>query len=292
MDALYVIIAAVLWSLANVCFQIFNKAMSIDPFWFNGVRLVMASMLLIVILLFRHNKNVFDIFKNKKDVFMLLIYGFSIVMMQTTFYYAISISNAGTATTLQYLSPAVILVISCIVEIRLPKRVEITAVIFAIAGIVIIATHFDISHLYLSPKVLFWGFASAASMAAYTMIPQDLLKKYDTFLLTAYAMFIAAVEYMIILRPWNYAPNIVTLKILLIILGITIISSIIPFITYNIGIKKVGSLRASIICALEPVMSTVFAIIAGTVLTIWDGIGLIAIIIAVFLSAKKTQKEE
>ncbi|MGN0317714.1 MAG: EamA family transporter [Lachnospira sp.] len=287
MDALYVVLAAISWSLANVCFQIFNSTTSVSSFWFNGVRLIMASILLIIILLFRHDKKGLVIFKNKKDTFMLVLYGLSIVMMQTTFYYAISISNAGTATTLQYLSPAVILFLVCIKEFRLPKKLEITAVLLAVLGIVVIATHLDFSQMYLSGEVLFWGVSSAVSMAAYTLTPQGLLKKYDTLSITAYAMPIAAVQYIIIIRPWNYAPEIVTPQMLLIVLGITLMSSIIPFITYNVGIKRIGAVRAAIICALEPLMSTVFAIMAGTSLTIWDGLGLGAIITAVILSAKK-----
>lgn len=287
MGVLYVVFASITWSMANVCFQIFHTYYNVSSFWFNGVRLVMASVVLMIIILIQRNKKGTKIFKNKKDVLILAVYGLSIVMMQTTFYYTISISNAGTATTLQYLSPALILLLVCVKELRMPKIVEITAVVLAVFGIIVIVTHLDFSHMYLSGEVLFWGLAAAVAMAAYTVVPQGLLNRYDTVSITAYSMPIAALEYFIIVRPLRYAPQIVSGEMLLCIMGITCISSIIPFLAYNKGIKKIGVVRASIICALEPLMSTVFAIMAGTSLTIWDGIGLGAIIIAVVLSAKK-----
>lgn len=287
MGIIYALSAAVCWAVANVCFQLFHTEFGVSAFWFNSVRLIFASIILIVIAFFTQKKDALKVFKNRADTIRLIIYALSIVIMQTTFYYAISISNAGTATTLQYVNPAMILAFMCLKELRLPKVVELIAVLSAIFGIFAIVTHLDFAHIYITTEVLLWGLGAAAGMAFYTVCPSSLLKKYNTVSITAFAMIIAMVEYNIIIAPWNYAPEEITFTMLVLICGITCISSIIPFITFNLGIKKIGAFKASIICALEPVLSTVFAVAAGTVLSGWDIVGLIAIIIAVILSAKK-----
>lgn len=287
MGILYVLLAAICWAIANVCFQVFHTEYGVSAFWFNSVRLIFASIILMAIAFYTQKKKAVEVFKNRADTIKLIFYALSIVIMQTTFYYAISISNAGTATTLQYVNPAMILTYMCIKELRLPKMVELIAVLSAIFGIFAIVTHLDFAHIYITTEVLLWGLGAAAGMALYTLSPGSLLKKYNTISITAFAMTIAMVEYAIIIRPWNYAPEEITFTMLIMILGITCISSIISFIAFNIGIEKIGAFKASIICALEPVLSTVFAVAAGTFLTGWDIIGLVAIIIAVILSAKK-----
>ncbi|MGN0317103.1 MAG: DMT family transporter [Lachnospira sp.] len=291
MGILFVVIAAVSWGCSSVFFQIFNGMYSVNVVWFNSVRIIIAGVILIIMAFASQKKNMFTIFHNPKDVIVLIIYASSIILLQITFYYTISISNAGTATMIQYTCPIMILLYTCIRHLKMPKARETLAVFAAIIGVVSIVTHGNPTQLSIPLNVLLWGLSSAVAMSLYTLIPQNLLTKYNDMSITGWAMFIAGIECVIFLRPDKLAPSNVDAKMIIFLVGIAILSSVAPFITFNKGVDRIGAVKASVICTLEPFTSTILSMIAGTRMTIWDGIGLISIMTAVSLTALKSKEK-
>lgn len=291
MGVLFVVIAAVSWGCSSVFFQIFNGMYSVNVVWFNSVRIIIAGVILIIMAFASQKKDMFKIFHKPKDVIVLIIYASSIILLQITFYYTISISNAGTATMIQYTFPIMILLYTCIRHLKLPKVRETIAVIAAIIGVVSIVTHGNPTQLSIPLNVLLWGLSSAVAMSLYTLIPQNLLKRYNDMSITGWAMFIAGIECVIFLRPDKLSPSGMDVKMIIFLVGIALLSSVAPFITFNKGVDRVGAVKASVICTLEPFTSTVLSMIAGTRMTIWDGIGLVSIMIAVSLTALKNKEK-
>lgn len=66
------------------------------------------------------------IWKNKNHGLRMLIHSIAgMMMVQFTFFKAIETSNAGTATVLQYLNPAMMLVFFAVVRKKKPNFIEI-----------------------------------------------------------------------------------------------------------------------------------------------------------------------
>ena len=66
---------------------------------------------------------------------------------QYSYFRAIELSNAATATTLQYTGPALVLIWLALREKRMPGRRELIAVVCAMGGAFFLATHGDPSQL-------------------------------------------------------------------------------------------------------------------------------------------------
>ena len=93
-------------------------------------------------------------------------------MCQYSYFRAIELSNAATATTLQYTGPALVLIWLALREKRMPARKEMIAVVCAMGGAYLLATHGDPSQLALSPTALVWCVLAAISVAVYSVQPR------------------------------------------------------------------------------------------------------------------------
>ena len=88
---------------------------------------------------------------------------------------AVRLTNAGTATVMQCLQLVIIMVYTCIVTHRLPRRRELAGVILAFAGAFLIATGGDPSTLVIPPEGLAVGLISAVGAACMSIVPTKIL---------------------------------------------------------------------------------------------------------------------
>ncbi len=64
----------------------------------------------------------------------------------------------------------------CNVSVRnkkVPQRIEMLALVLAVGGTFLLATHGNITNLAISTETLVWGLASAVAMALYNLIPEN-----------------------------------------------------------------------------------------------------------------------
>lgn len=109
-----------------------------------------------IIAFIRQEKIVCEIIKDKKDLAMLLLFGTAGIMScQYTYIVAISYSNAGTATVLEYLGLVLIMIFVCLKSSKLPSINEVFAIILALTGTFLLATHGNVHSLAISKSALF-----------------------------------------------------------------------------------------------------------------------------------------
>lgn len=202
----YAMLGASFWGLSGTCGQYLFETQSVKPEWIMVVRLLIGGGLLTLINLIRQPRQYLKVLTNKKDVIRLLVFALlGILTCQYTYLVAIDYTNSGTATVLQYLAPVLILMFVSFKEKRLPSRVESIAIICAMLGVFIIATHGKPGSLVLSKEGLIWGLLSAVTYMAYTLLPRDLLVKYGSSNIMAMAMLISGLVLFFWLDsgPWN-----------------------------------------------------------------------------------------
>jgi len=89
-------------------------------------------------------------------IFVFVIFAFvGLFLNQFSYLQAIALSNAGTATVLQYLCPVIILVYICLKNRTAPTASEVTSIVLAMAGTFLIATHGQWNQLSVTPLGLF-----------------------------------------------------------------------------------------------------------------------------------------
>ena len=251
------IAGGILWGISGVCGQFLFQSKDVTASWLVPLRLVAAGFLLLCYYLIRDKGKVFDIWKTKRNRIDIIIYGLAGMMLcQYSYFQTIEWSNAGTATVIQYLGPALIVVWVCLQTRRLPEKKEVLGVILAVTGIFLIATHGNPTTLALSQKALIMGLISAVSVVIYTVKPARMQAEFDTPLVLAWGMLIGGIALTIAFRPWNntviFDGETFTALAFIILFG-----TMAGFSMYMTGVKMIGSVKASLYSCVEPVASMV-----------------------------------
>ena len=169
---LITILGGALWGLSGACGQYLFEYKGVTSGWLVPIRLTMAGLTMLLYYIFKERGVAFRIWKKGRDAAEVMIYGIAGLMLcQYTYFVTIELSNAGTATVIQYLSPVLIMVLVCFMEKRLPRAVEVLSLILAISGIFLIATHGNVHQMVISREALVMGLLSAATVVLYNMQP-------------------------------------------------------------------------------------------------------------------------
>ena len=155
---LITILGGALWGLSGACGQYLFEYKGVTSGWLVPIRLTMAGLTMLLYYIFKERGAAFRIWKKGRDAAEVMIYGIAGLMLcQYTYFVTIELSNAGTATVIQYLSPVLIMVLVCFMEKRLPRAVEVLSLILAISGIFLIATHGNVHQMVISREELVMG---------------------------------------------------------------------------------------------------------------------------------------
>lgn len=280
------IIGGIFWGVSGTCGQFLFQNKNVTSEWLVPIRLISAGSIAVIISLLRDKKKAFSVWKDKKDVRDLIIFGLlGIMMCQFLYFVTIQLSNAGTATVIQYINPVLIMVVMCVIEKTLPTKIDVIAIVLVLVGIFLLATHGNIHTLVLSRKALISGFLSAVAVVIYNVQPQRIMKKYSTFTLLGWAMIIGGIVLTILCKPWKYHP-IMDVQTILAMLVIIIFGTIVSFTIYMLGTKIIGPTKASMIASVEPVAATALSAVWLKVsFTGLDFVGFILIILTIFILA-------
>lgn len=249
-----------LWGFSGACGQFLFEQKGMTSNWLVPVRLITASFIMLLYYVIKEKKAAFRIWKKRKDAVDVIVYGLAGLMLcQFTYFKTIELSNAGTATVIQYIAPAIVLVLVCIMEKRKPKPAEVAALILAILGIFFIATHGDIHHMALSPKALIIGLFSAVTVVIYNLQPRRLMAYYPTPYLLAWGMAVGGIVLAFLFKPWRYTYHPDT-AFFLALGAIIILGTMVAFSLYMQGVKLIGPERASLYACVEPIASTLLTV--------------------------------
>ncbi|MBQ2848228.1 MAG: EamA family transporter [Clostridia bacterium] len=287
----------IFWGFSGSCGQYLFTYHDVSSNWLVPIRMVLTGIILLTFCAAKNKKKIFDVWNGKSNFLRMAAFTvFGLIMCQYAYFTAIEHSNAGTATVLQYLSPAMILVFMCIRNKKLPTAAEIIAIILAVGGTFLIATGGNIGSFTVTPEALIWGLLAAVFLACYSLIPVRLLKISDTPTVLGWGMLIGGIALMFVFRPWEIMP-VISLPLIAAVAGIVILGTVLAYSFYLEGIHLIGATKASIISSIEPVAATVVsAVWLKTEFSSVDIIGFIMIISTVFIISlfnnKDKQKEQ
>ena len=244
------------WGLSGTCGQFLFSYSDAAPLTVTIYRLIFSGLLLIVFNLIRHPQGMLDIFKDWKTVVHLVVYGVcGVGFCQLSYLSAISYSNSGTATVLQSSGIILVFIIASIMQHKAPKGLEYLCLALVMGGVFLLATHGDISNLYLSKEGLFWGAAAAVAVALYTLLPGKLMSRFRTSLVLGYAMLIGGLVLFAVSGDARILTDTRPVT-LLAIAFIVIVGTAMGFGFYLTGVGLCGPKKASMISSIEPVVAT------------------------------------
>ena len=286
------ILAAIGRGFSGTCGEHLFKVYQTNGEWLTTVRLLTAgSLLLMINLVTGHKRELIGLITSKRDLPMLLLFAvLGMMAVQYTYLVAIAYTNSGTATVLQYIGPAFVLLYVCLRNRRLPHWREFVSLVAIMIGVFLIATHGDISNLVISQLGLLWGIASAIFLAVHDVMPVGLIQRWGSLPVTAWAMFLGGIALAIITRPFDYVPTI-NLDTVLTFSGLIIIGTVFGFTAFLTGVAHIGPVKASLVCCIEPIAASIFSFLwVGTHFTFIDIVGMLIILIAVFILTNTPSK--
>ena len=257
-----------------------------------SIRVTLAAVIFALVLYIKDRKG----FKlSFRDIPLFLGLGFGSVLVFTICYFtAITMMSLSAAAILLYTSPVWIMLMSVVFfHERLDKR-KVTALVLAFAGCVLVS---GISGEGMTIAGLLVGLGSGIGYGLYSILGTIALRKYSPYTVTAYTFAFAAVGSWFVCRPadmfnkFSDAENPGFLAVLCVLTAV--ITAVIPFLAYTLGLESVEASKAGIIATIEPMVATLIGIaVFSEPLTMMSGAGILLILSAVIvLNMKRKEKE-
>ena len=255
--------------------------------------MMIAGLVLTLFAFLKQPKQFCEVVKSPKIMGRILFFGiFGLMLCQLTYLFAIHSSNAGTATVLQYTCPILIVIYVSLKEKTVPTVMEFVAIVFALVGTFVIATHGNPFNLSLTPAGLFWGIISAFTYALYTLLPGKLIRQWGSLIVTGLGLLSGGILFYISSASWQYTIQWKPYTFIAFI-GIIGIGTIFAYTLYLEGVSLIGPVQGSLLASAEPISSVFFSIILlGEVFQGIDIVGIVLILIAVYLITMKEQLQE
>ncbi|MFR0797374.1 MAG: DMT family transporter [Oscillospiraceae bacterium] len=128
-------LGGVCWGASGTVGQYLFTCQGVDSGWLTVVRMFLAGVVLLGGALVRHRPQLRAIWSDRRDALRLVLFSVGGLMTcQYTYLAAIRYSNSATATVLQYMGQALILLWVCLRARRLPTRREGVALVLALLG--------------------------------------------------------------------------------------------------------------------------------------------------------------
>ncbi len=248
-----------------------------------SIRVTLAALIFSGLLLAR-DRSGFRI--SLRDLPLFLGLGFGSILFFTICYFtAITMMSLSTAAILLYTSPIWIMLMSVVFFREKLDRRKILALALAFAGCVLVS---GISGNGITPVGLLVGLGSGIGYGLYSILGTVALRKYSPFTVTTYTfLFAAAGSWMIcsagdMISKFSAAPDLPFLLFFCILTAL--VTAVIPFGAYTLGLQTVEASKAGIIATIEPMVATLIGIVFfSEPLSILSGLGILLILGAIVL---------
>lgn len=292
--SIFIIMAGACWGVIGV----FSKQLTglgFSPIQTVFLRFGLATVLLWLYII------VFDRGKLKirlRDFWMFLGTGIlSLTLFSTLYFTTIRNTTLSLAAVLLYTAPCFVVLLSALLFREKIGLRKISALLLAFSGCIFTTGLFEAliggkPLGYISLSGILTGIGSGFGYALYSIFGTLALKKYDTVTVTAYTFLTVTLA----LSPFCLGREFLSLfeggAALPSAIGITLISTLLPYLLYTQGLKHTAPGKASILAFSEPLVAT----LAGLVffrerLTLGGTVGMLLIFASIIVLGKKKTSE-
>ena len=289
-----VILAGCLWGTMGIFVRHLN-AIGLQSMEIVEARSVLTAVgMFAALALFRR-----DLLKVRaKDLWIFVGGGMaSVILFNYCYFQTIQRASLSTAAILLYTSPVFVLLLSVPLFGEKLTRKKLICLVLAITGCAL-ASGVASGGMALSPMTLLLGLGSGFGYGLYSIFSRFALQRgYHPITITAYIFLFGALG-GIPLTDFGQITQVVRADggNLIYLMVYTLVTTIVPYISYTTGLQQVENGVAAVLACIEPVMATVFGIFVFSempTLSGWLGILLVLIALtALNLQPKKQQSEE
>ena len=230
-----------------------------------------------------------------RDIPLFLGLGFGSILFFTVCYFtAISMMSLSAAAILLYTSPIWIMLMSSVFFREKINGMKLAALALAFGGCVLVC---GFSGTGVSLGGVLIGLGSGIGYALYSILGTIALRRYSSYTVTAYTFLFASAGALAICSPadmiskFSAAPAALPLAFLCVLTAL--ITAVIPFLSYTLGLETVEAGRAGILATVEPMVATVIgAAVFSEPLSVLSLIGIAMIFSSVVILNVKRHEPE
>lgn len=281
-----ILIAGILWGSMGLFVRTLN-GQGLASMEIVGLRAVVTTVALALFLLL-FDRRLFQI--RRKDLWCFFGTGIcSIVFFNFCYFKSITLTSLSVAAILLYTAPAIVMVLSYFLfHEKLTKR-KLLALAMTFAGCVLVTGILTETGSVSAGGILV-GLGAGLGYALYSIFSRYALERgYASLTITFYTFLIAAIGSCffadmgkVVQVAANGAGN------LIFSLAFGVLCTVVPYLTYTLGLQYVENGRASIIASVEPVTATLLgALLFHEKLTVSGAVGVVLVLAALILCNDK-----
>ena len=211
----------------------------------------------------------------------------SIIFFNYCYFSAITLTSMSVAAVLLYTAPAIVMVLSYFLFRESFTARKVIALILTFAGCVLVTGVIG-ETARVSAAGILTGLGAGLGYALYSIFSRYALERgYHSLTITFYTFLIAAIASLFMTDPVKVMSAAASSPgMLLFSIAFGVLCTVVPYLTYTLGLTQVENSRASIIASVEPVTATVLgAILFHEQLTFSGVLGMAMVIAALVICA-------
>ena len=277
--------SGIFWASSGVAVQDFFSHSDKNSMELTNIRMCIAGFLMLLILYLRGKFKLSAARMNRKPKLWLylFIYGLiGIVMVQFSYFQAISSGGAAATTVILSATPAMVVIWESLWNRKFPAPVEIFAVLLAIFGVFLLVTGGDTSKILVPLPCVLWSLASGASFA-FSMIFGKVLfaEKITPAFMTSVGMFGGGLLTFLLIENFDWTPFFKR-EIIFNVAWIILIGTVTAFLIFNAGLKYLTPEEAALTGLSEPVSAVVISyFVFGTTFGLTESLGIVLVLLAI-----------
>ncbi len=282
---LLIILAGIFWGSMGIFVRGLTDLAKFTSIQIVSLRLTIAAVTYTLILSFKNPKG-FHI--KGEDIPLFLGLGLGSVLFFTTCYFtAIRIMTLSMAAILLYTSPIWVMLMSLLFFHEKITGKKLMALGFSFLGCVLVSG-IGSSQSSIPLIGILIGLGAGLGYGLYSILGTIALRHYSTYTVTTYTFTIASVGSLFLCSLpdlWHkitVCPRKPYLCIFIILTGL--VTAVIPFLLYTLGLSQTEASRAAILATIEPMVATLIGVIVfHEYLSFTSFMGILCIVGAIIL---------
>ena len=292
---LLIILAGIFWGSMGIFVRGLADLAGFTSIQIVSLRLTVAAVTFTLILLRKDIKG-FRIVLKDIPLFLGLGLG-SVLFFAACYFTAIQMMTLSIAAILLYTSPIWVMLMSLLFFHESMTKNKLLALIISFIGCVLVSG-IGSGEDNVTVMGILIGLGSGIGYGLYSILGTIALRRYSTYTVTTYTFIIAATGSVFLCSLPDLLHKITAcsdkpyLFLLIILTGL--VTAVIPFLCYTLGLEQVEASRAAILATIEPMVATLIGIVVfHEYMTLMSVVGVVCIISAsVLLNLRLSQSKK
>ncbi|MCH5262771.1 MAG: DMT family transporter [Lachnospiraceae bacterium] len=282
---LLIILAGIFWGSMGIFVRGLAALAGFTSIQIVSLRLTVAAVTFALILL-RKDSQGFRIALKDIPLFLGLGLG-SVLFFAACYFTAIQMMTLSIAAILLYTSPIWVMLMSLLFFHERMTKNKLLALIISFVGCVLVSGIGSGESNVTAIGILI-GLGSGIGYGLYSILGTIALRRYSTYTVTTYTFMIASVGSLFLCSLPDLLHKIAACSVkphLFVLIALTgLVTAVIPFLCYTLGLEQVDASRAAILATIEPMVATLIGVVVfHESMTLMSVVGVMCIIAAIVL---------